>query len=220
VNPPQAEWVCKGHLDPMKPMRGYPISGRTALRWAVLLALSVPADAATQKIHFNREIRPILSENCFHCHGPDSGKRKAGLRLDTKEGLYGGTKEEGPVLTPGNPAKSALWSRIITADTDDLMPPPESHRVVTAEQKATLKRWIEEGAPWQPHWAFVRPERAPLPTVTDSSWVRNPIDRFVLAKLDAMGLKPAPEADRRTLARRVALDLTGLPPTPAEVEAS
>jgi len=219
VNPPQPERVCKGHLDPMKPMRGYPISGRTALRWAVLLALSVPADAATQKIHFNREIRPILSENCFHCHGPDSGKRKAGLRLDTKEGLYGGTKEEGPVLTPGNPAKSALWSRIVTTDADDLMPPPESHRVVTAEQKATLKRWIEEGAPWQPHWAFVRPERAPLPAVQNASWVRNPIDRFVLAKLDAMGLKPAPEADRRTLARRVALDLTGLPPTPAEVDA-
>ena len=89
VNPPQAEWVCQGHLDPMKPMRGYPISGRTALRWAVLLALSVPADAATQKIHFNREIRSILSVSCFHCHGPDSGKLKAGLRLDTKAGLYG-----------------------------------------------------------------------------------------------------------------------------------
>lgn len=204
---------------PMTRRIGSQLTGRAALVVAVLLALNTPASAAGPTLQFNRDVRPLLSENCFHCHGPDSGKRKAGLRLDTKEGLYGGTKEEGPVLTPGNPAKSALWSRITTADQDDLMPPPDSHRVLKPEQKATLKRWIEEGAPWQPHWAFVKPERPPVPTVRNKAWVRNPIDAFIASKLESVGLEPAPEADRRTLARRVSLDLTGLPPKPEEVEA-
>jgi hypothetical protein len=190
-------------------------------QWAAVLAIgtaSVTIVAATPTLQFNRDIRPLLSDNCFQCHGPDSGSRKAGLRLDTKEGLYGGTKKHGPVLTAGDPAKSALWSRITTSDPDDRMPPPESHKELKADQRAILKRWIEEGAPWQPHWAFIKPERPAVPLVKDPGWVRNPIDAFVLSRLDAMGLTPAPEADRRTLARRVALDLTGLPPTPKEVE--
>lgn len=197
-------------------------NGRALRRWAAGLALTaatLSVSAAAPMLQFNRDIRPLLSDHCFHCHGPDSGTRKAGLRLDTREGLYGGTKKQGPVLTPGDPAKSALWSRITTSDLDDLMPPPESHKELKAEQRATLKLWIEEGAPWQPHWAFIQPERPTIPAVKTPGWVRNPIDAFVLSRLESMGLAPAPEADRRTLARRVALDLTGLPPKPEAVEA-
>jgi mono/diheme cytochrome c family protein len=139
-------------------------------QWAAVLAIgtaSVSIVAATPTLQFNRDIRPLLSDNCFQCHGPDSGSRKAGLRLDTKEGLYGGTKKHGPVLTAGDPARSALWSRITTSDPDDRMPPPESHKELKADQRAILKRWIEEGAPWQPHWAFIKPERPAVPLVRD-----------------------------------------------------
>ena len=174
---------------------------------------------AAPSFQFNRDIRPILSDNCLSCHGPDSNARKAGLRLDTKEGLHGGTKDEGPVVTPGNPEKSALWKRIVTTDPDDVMPPPSSHKELKQPQRDILRRWIEDGAPWQPHWAFIKPERPPIPAVSRPGWVRNPIDAFILAKLDSLGLQPAPEADRRSLARRLALDLTGLPPRPEEVEA-
>lgn len=182
-------------------------------------AIAAGVSAATPALQFNRDIRPILSDHCLSCHGPDGNARKAGLRLDTKEGLYGPTKNEGPVVAPGKPEQSALWARITTQDPDDVMPPPASHKELKAAQRDTLKRWIEQGAPWQPHWAFIQPERPPLPKVSRPDWVRNPIDAFVLAKLDALGLKPAPEADRRTLARRMALDLTGLPPRAEDVEA-
>ena len=189
-------------------------------RIAAFLALATTALAtAAPPLQFNRDIRPILSDHCLACHGPDNNARKAGLRLDTREGLYGGTKEEGPILTPGNPDKSALWQRIVTTDPDDVMPPPSAHKELKQAQRDVLRRWIEEGAPWQPHWAFIKPERPPIPAVSRPGWVRNPIDAFVLSKLDSLGLQPAPEADRRTLARRFALDLTGLPPRPEDVEA-
>ncbi len=189
------------------------------LHLAVVGALVPAATGAEVALQFNRDIRPLLSDNCFHCHGPDSGTRKAGLRLDTREGLYGATKDEGPVLTAGDPARSALWKRITTTDPDDLMPPAESHRELSPAQRQTLKQWIEQGAPWQPHWAFLKPERPPLPAVKTPGWARNPIDSFILARLESIGLAPAPEADPRTLARRLALDLTGLPPSTEAVEA-
>jgi len=181
-------------------------------------AISV-VQASDSRVVFNRDVRPILSDACLACHGPDSGKRKANLRLDTKEGLFGATKDEGPVITPGSIEKSALWRRIVTGDKDEVMPPPDSHKELKAEQKEILKRWIADGAPWQSHWSLIKPVKAALPAVKNTKWARGAIDAFVLSKLEETGLAPAPEADRRTLARRLSLDLTGLPPTPEEVEA-
>ena len=184
------------------------------------LVLSIGfTSAAESRVRFNRDIRPILTDNCLACHGPDNNARKAGLRLDQREGLFEKTPKRGPAVVPGNLEKSELWQRVITTDPDDLMPPPESHKTLKPEQKEVLKRWILAGAPWQGHWAYVKPERSPVPSVKASGFkIRNPIDAFVLAKLQSKGLKPAPEADRRSLARRLSLDITGLPPKPELVE--
>lgn len=181
------------------------------------------ARAASDAVVFNRDIRPILADACFHCHGPDPGTRKAGLRLDTEAGFFTGRKkdgkEESPTIIKGQPDKSPLYQRLITTDEDDIMPPRKEHKDLKPAQIAVIKKWIEQAAPWQPHWSFIKPERAPLPKVKNEKWVRNPIDRFVLARLEQEGLAPAAEADRRTLARRLSLDLTGLPPSPEKVEA-
>ena len=196
-----------------------------ALALAGLTATATAAASAPAKIVFNRDIRPILSENCMACHGPDPVARKAGLRLDTKEGLYEATPKRGPAVVPGDIAKSELWRRLVTTDKDDVMPPPGSHKDLKPGQRELVKQWITEGAAWQPHWSFVAPERAEVPPVPKvktkgpTSKIRNPIDGFVAAKLAEEGLAMNPEADRRTLARRLSLDLTGLPPAPAEVEA-
>jgi hypothetical protein len=172
------------------------------------------AARAGDKLEFNRDIRPILAENCFACHGPDKNARKAGLRLDQRdEALKVGA------FVPGKPDESALVERIFSTEGSQRMPPPKSHKRLTAAEKETLKRWIAAGAEYQPHWSFIPPKRPQPPAVKNASWVRNPIDSFILAELEKRGLQPAPEADRRTLARRVSLDLTGLPPMPAEVEA-
>jgi hypothetical protein len=178
-----------------------------------LFLLGIEPLPAADKLEYNREIRPILAENCFRCHGPDSGSRKADLRLDKRDVAI-----ELKAIIPGNPAESELIARILTADPEQVMPPPNSHKKLTAEQKEKLKTWVAQGAEYQPHWSFIAPQRPAAPAVKNAAWVRNPIDNFVLAKLESMGLAPAPEADRRTLARRVSLDLTGLPPAPAMVE--
>ncbi len=179
-----------------------------------------PAPApARRTIDFQREIRPILSDNCFLCHGPDKSTRLMDLRLDTKDGVFTVRKSGAAPVVPGNPAASLLYQRIATEDRARVMPPAHSKRMINADQKELIKRWIEQGAPWKEHWAFAAPARPSLPAVVNARWVRNPIDRFVLARLEAAGLQPAPEADRRTLARRASLDLTGLPPAPEIVEA-
>lgn len=188
------------------------------LAGAGLVALPALEARAAEAVQFNRDIRPILAEACFHCHGPDPGTRKASLRLDTEAGFFT-SREDGPTVVKGQPDKSPLWQRIITDDTDDVMPPKESHKDLKPEQKELIKRWIAEGAPWQPHWSFMPPKKTALPEVKNAGWVRNPVDRFVLAKLEGAGLQPAAEADKRTLARRASLDITGLPPEPAVVEA-
>lgn len=175
--------------------------------------------AVPATIQFNRDVRPILAEACFQCHGPDPGSRKASLRLDTEEGFFAGRDGGDPTVVKGQPEKSSLFQRVVTADVDDVMPPPESHKDLKPEQKEILRRWIAQGAPWQPHWAFVKPERPTPPSPAGLAAEANPIDRFVLATLAGSGLKPAPEADKYTLIRRVTLDLTGLPPTPEEVDA-
>jgi hypothetical protein len=188
---------------------------------AVLIVFSQrsPADEpALAKLDFSRDVRPILSDNCFHCHGPDEAARQADLRLDVKEGLLGETAGLGPVV-PGSLDDSELVRRITSDDEAERMPPKDSNRRLTPDQIAAIRRWVEEGAEWQPHWAFVAPARPPLPPVSNRDWPRSAIDAFILAKLDRERLAPSPEASRETLIRRVTLDLTGLPPTPAEVDA-
>jgi len=183
------------------------------------LAPSLPAaEAETSVIDFNRDVRSILSDNCFHCHGPDEETRQADLRLDVKEGIFGADGKPG-VVVPGKIDQSELIRRITSDDEFERMPPPDSKRKLTQEQIAKLRRWVSAGAKWEQHWAFVTPTRPSLPEVADKPWSRNPIDRFLLARLEREGLSPSPEASRQTLIRRVTLDLTGLPPTPAEVDA-
>src|SRR5579885_124093 len=185
-------------------------------KFLLLCCLLGPAVAAP--VDFQRAVRSILSNNCFACHGPDKDTRMAGLRLDLKEEALA-PRKNGAAIGPGSPEKSRLYQRITAESAARRMPPAYSHKTLTEEQKETLRRWIAEGAPWQQHWSFVAPVRPAGPAVKTKGWARNPIDAFILARLEAEGLKPAPEADRRTLIRRVSLDLTGLPPTPEEVEA-
>lgn len=171
-----------------------------------------------KKIEFNRDVRPIL-DKCLSCHGHDPKAIQAGLRLDLRDGATKKLADGLFAIVPGHPEKSELINRINSADKDSLMPPPSSNRILSVEDKATLKEWILEGAEYKPHWAFVKPVRPPVPAVSQKSWPHNPIDNFVLANLDDNGLKPSADADKRTLIRRVSLDLIGLPPTPADVDA-
>lgn len=185
----------------------------------VCLSFLASRDVAAGDITFNRDIRPILSENCFACHGPDSNKRKAGLRLDDADSAYAALKSGNKAIVPGSHAESELFRRITTGDTDDQMPPLSSKKTLTPAQKDLLTRWIDEGAIYEQHWAFVRPKRQEPPSVKNESWIRTPIDRFILHKQEDAGIEPNPEADKRTLIRRAYLDLIGLPPTPDEVKA-
>ncbi len=190
----------------------------------VLSVAAVPAPGAgsaappARKLDYDRDIRPILSESCFTCHGFDPNKRQAGLRLDLVAGATGKLPSGSIAIVPGNPGASALVARI-TARDESIMPPPGSRHALTPAQIRTLRQWVAQGAPYAPHWAFVPPTRPSLPQVRQSAWVRNPVDRFILARLEALGLPPSPEADRPTLVRRVSQDLRGLPPTLAEVNA-
>jgi Protein of unknown function (DUF1553)/Protein of unknown function (DUF1549)/Concanavalin A-like lectin/glucanases superfamily/Planctomycete cytochrome C len=179
-----------------------------------LLVFNACLATAGDNIQYNRDIRPIFAENCFPCHGPDSAARKANLRLDRREVAL----EVGAVV-PGKPEESELIRRIFAEDSAEVMPPTKSHKKLTSGQKKMLRDWIGAGAEYQPHWSLIAPRRPALPAVKDDSRLRNPIDRFILAKLEEQGLTFAPEADRRTLARRLSLDLTGLPPEPTLVEA-
>lgn len=169
-------------------------------------------------VDFNRDVRPLLSDRCFQCHGFDSKARQAGLRLDTWEGLTGAIDGRRPVV-PGRPEESELLRRIGSQDPARVMPPPKSGLATTAAERDLLRRWIAEGADYAPHWAFVPPRAPRMPAVRRRAWPRNPIDRFVLARLEKRGLVPSPPADRQALIRRASLDLTGLPPTPEEVDA-
>ncbi len=175
--------------------------------------------AAAVSVDFNRDIRPILSDTCFACHGPDDHKRKADLRLDFPERALKGGKSGHPAIVPGKPDSSELVRRILSTDPEERMPPPNSGRKLSAAQADLLQRWVADGGRYAPHWAFVAPQRPALPSVHDAAWVRTPLDRFVLARFEQDGLKPRPEADRAALLRRVTLDLTGLPPTLAELDA-
>ncbi len=179
------------------------------------------ADAPSPSSHvdFGRQIRPILSNACFQCHGPDANERQAELRLDIRDGATQPAESGKPAIVPGKPNESSLLKRIHSQKKGMVMPPPDSNKSLTDDQKALLKTWIEEGAKYETHWSFSPPSRPQSPVTKTEGWARNTIDRFILAKLESEGLKPAPEADRTTLIRRLSLDLTGLPPTPAEVDA-
>jgi len=192
----------------------------------LLLALLVAGVTPTARVHgdepsaprFSRDILPILAENCFACHGPDEKARKAKLRLDTRDGAAA-LRRGSAALVPGDSAKSELVVRISSDEPNEVMPPPHTNKKLSAAQIETLRRWIDAGAAWGKHWAFEPPVRAALPKVKDAAWPRNPIDRFVLARLEAEGLKPSPPGEAAVLARRLYLDLIGLPPTLAEVDA-
>ena len=194
-----------------------------ALSFAVatsVLAADVPkATAVAAKVDFLRDVRPILANNCFKCHGPDEEARKAKLRLDLRDSALKPAKSGELPIVPGKADKSELVRRVFAEDEDEVMPPPAAKKELTAEQKNILKRWVAEGAEYQPHWAFARPVQSPLPKVHDQAWGRNQIDHFVLARLEKEGLKPSPRANKYTLVRRLYLDLIGLPPTPEQTDA-
>ncbi len=182
-----------------------------------LLSLFAGPASAREKLRFNRDIRPILSDACFHCHGPDEKERKGGLRLDLAEKAFQAGKSGLVPITPGNPDESEILVRIFLESGDsDFMPPPESGKTLTPAQRDTLKRWIEEGAEYEGHWAFEKPERPALPAGKEA---QHPVDAFLMDRLEREGLAMQTEADRETLLRRVSLDLTGLPPTLAELDA-
>ena len=188
---------------------------------ALLLLLAAnAASAADTPVDFNREVRPILSDRCFGCHGPDANKgRKAGLRLDEIEGATKKLKSGETAVIAGDTDKSALVHRIRSNDPEEVMPPPDLHRPLTAAQKDILARWIKQGAKYDRHWAFVSPQSHPTPTLQDTSWPKDPIDHFILNKANQAGLNITAPADRTTLLRRASFALTGLPPTLAEVDA-
>lgn len=173
---------------------------------------------AGARLDFNREVRPILAAKCYACHGPDEDKRKGGLRLDTAEGAQEDLGGHAAIV-PGKPELSEAWARMSTDDADEVMPPPSSPKQLTEAERGVLRRWISEGARYEPHWSFRPVREPPLPVLREGGGVRHEVDLFIRQELEKHGLKPAPEAERGALLRRLALDLTGLPPTPAEVAA-
>lgn len=183
----------------------------TALRIGLLL-LTLPCSSQAE-VSFNRDVLPILSDACFNCHGPDPETREGDLRLDIED------EAKALAIVPGKPEKSDLIERIFHDDPEDVMPPPDSRRKLTDDEREILRQWIKEGAIWEKHWAFVKPETPPLPKTSQPDWARNPIDHFILHTLDQNKLAPSPEASREKILRRVSLDLTGLPPTLDEMEA-
>ncbi len=184
-----------------------------------IFTLSVaPIRAAEDAVSFSRDVRSILSSHCFKCHGFDPATREAGLRLDTKEGLFGDHEGNRPFVA-GRADESEALRRILSDDPEDRMPPPSAKKDLNPREIEILKKWVEQGTPWEAHWAFMAPQRPVVPETRNDSWSRTPIDHFILARLQAAGLSPSAEADRLTLIRRVSLDLTGLPPTPEEADA-
>ncbi len=200
-------------------MRSFAYCGSVVV-WLAALGSSVVSDPGTVKrpVDFNRDIRPIFSDACYTCHGPAKGAQQGGLRLDTEEGAFadlGGYR----ALVPGKLEQSELWKRISHEKPAKRMPPARTGKALTAKQIDLVKQWIEQGAKWARHWSFIPPSRPPLRMVNNLSWSRNPIDRFILARLEEKGMQPSPEVSRETLIRRVTFDLTGLPPTIAEIDA-
>jgi hypothetical protein len=190
----------------------------TALISAFLFVQICQFAARADDVQFSRDIRPILSDVCYQCHGPDKESREAELRLDERESVFA-AREGKRLVVPGDLAKSELYRRITSTDKDERMPPAEARRKLTAAQVDLIRRWIEQGGQWQQHWSFVAPKRPTRPKIKAADWCRNELDYFVIDRLEREGLVPSVEASKETLIRRVTLDLTGLPPTPAEIDA-
>jgi len=188
------------------------------LFWLSVVAAALGSPTLAAPVDFQRDIRPILADNCFKCHGPDEGARKGKLRLDTRDAALAGGRSGDDAIAPGKPDASPLLERILSTDAGRVMPPPASKKELTKAQIDLLRRWIAEGADYRPHWAFVAPV-APAVPATRTPWGRTPIDAFLMARLEKEGLSPSPEASKETLLRRLSLDLIGLPPTPAELDA-
>jgi Protein of unknown function (DUF1553)/Protein of unknown function (DUF1549)/Planctomycete cytochrome C len=186
---------------------------------ALILVLAVAPMVTAAPVDYTRDVRPILSQHCYKCHGPDDNARKAGLRLDQRSVAVAKTKSGEIPIVPGKPDESELVRRIHSDDESEVMPPPATKKPLSEAQKAVLERWIAEGAEYKDHWAFVAPKQAELPKVRQSDWPKSAIDYFVLARLEGAGLRPSAAADKYTLVRRVYLDLIGLPPTPEEADA-
>ena len=180
---------------------------------------SLPAAGLPASVDFNYHIKPLLSDRCFACHGPDEKARKGKLRLDTKEGAFKAVGDGMFVIKAGDPVHSEIVRRITSTDPDEVMPPPTSNLALSRDEIALLRRWVEQGAEWKKHWAFIPVGDVPPPAVRNRKWPRNDIDRFVLARLESERLKPSPEAAKERLLRRVTFDLTGLPPTLGEIDA-
>jgi hypothetical protein len=206
--------MCQPSLSEWGRVRSIAAKVCAALGTVILVTRSFAATSSSLNTpQFNRDIRPVLAEHCFTCHGPDSAMRKADLRLDTQEGAHAS------VVVPGDANASEIIERITSDDPEVQMPPPESKIArLTAEQIKSLSEWIDDGAKYEPHWAYIPPQRPPLPTVVGSHLLRNPIDCFLLARIEKAGLEPSPEADRATLVRRLYLDVTGLPPSPTQID--
>jgi len=166
-------------------------------------------------VDFNYHVRPILSDRCFKCHGPDAKARKAGLRLDTEEGAFAALKDDPThhVLVPGDPLQSAMYARMITTDTAEVMPPPSSNLSLTKNEIEVIRKWIAQGAKYKKHWSFIPPVKPVVPEVDDDMHAVNAIDNFVFVKQASYGLEPNEQAEKETLLKRVSMDLTGLPPT-------
>ncbi len=202
-----------------------PVFGLLLLCWACSTGLppelSAELEQLPAELDYNLHVKPVLSDKCFACHGPDEAKRKAGLRLDIAESAYAPLPENpGKVaIAKGSLRRSEVFHRIISTDPEYRMPSPESHLSLSNREKAILIKWIEDGAGYQPHWAFIRPEKTAPPAVKKTDWPKNPIDRFILHRLETENLAPAPEASKEIMLRRLSLDLTGLPPTLAEIDA-
>ena len=188
--------------------------------FVLLLCTSVTtATPSGEGVDFSQDILPILSNNCYQCHGPDEAARESDLRLDTPQGVYEQLESGAHAVVPGKPNSSALLHRILSNDPDLKMPPSDANRQLTRHDKELLQRWIKQGAPYQGHWAFTAPRQAKPPRVRNQKQVANPIDSFLLNKLEQQRLNFEPIVNPETLIRRLTLDLTGLPPTIAEVDA-
>ncbi len=185
-----------------------------AIGFFLISALQV---SAADDVDFSRDIRPILVEKCYSCHGPDEAKRETDMRLDSESSVF--AERDPLMIVRGKPEESELYRRLTTDDEFELMPPPDSRKIVSDGQKALFKKWIEQGAPWAEHWAYAKLVRPAIPKTPAGDFVRNEIDHFTLARMQAEGLTSNPAADRITLIRRLSFDLIGLPPTPAEVDA-
>ncbi len=168
---------------------------------------------AAEKLKYNRDVRPILADKCFSCHGADSAARKADLRLDNRDAAI-----DMSAIKPGDASKSEMIARIVTDAHDKVMPPPEIKKALSKTEVEILTRWVNEGAEYEAHWSFIAPQRPAAPKVNNSAWTKTAIDAFILSRLEQAGLSPAPEADPRTLIRRLHLDITGLPPNPETTE--